>query len=282
MLSSKSSQLKLDEIGKWSEIKLDIIRKYARAYTTILTKHRLSPIYIDGFAGAGEHISRATGERIKGSPSEAFDTRPPFTAFHLVDLEGTRADALKALAAGRTDTKIYHGDCNDVLLNEVFPEITRIKFNRALCILDPYGLHLDWQVIEAAGKTGQIEIFLNFPVADMHRNVFWHRPDGVDPKDIERMNRYWGDDSWRSVVYTTEATLFEELTVKEHDSTRAIAIAFQNRLKEKAGFKFVPEPAPMCNSKGAVVYYLFFATPNKTAHGIVTDILNKHRREGHI
>ena len=274
--------MKLDEIGQWSETKLDIIRKYAHAYTTILTRYRLTPIYIDGFAGAGEHISRTTREKIKGSPLEAFDTRPAFKAFHLVDLEGTRADALKILAAGRTDTKVYHGDCNDVLLNAVFPEVAKGKFNRALCILDPYGLHLDWDVIEAAGRTGQIEIFLNFPVADMHRNVFWHRPDEVDPRDIDRMNRYWGDDSWRSVVYTTTPTLFEELTVKEHDATRAIAIAFQKRLKEKAGFKFVPEPAPMCNSKDAVVYYLFFATPNKTADGIVTDILNKHRREGRI
>jgi three-Cys-motif partner protein len=282
MSSGKSSQLKLDEVGEWSETKLDIIRKYAHAYTTILTKYKLSPIYIDGFAGAGEHISRATREKIKGSPSEAFDTRPPFASFHLVDLEGTRAEALRTLAAGRTDTKIYHGDCNRVLLEKVFPEVSSSRFNRALCILDPYGLHLDWEVMEAAGKTGQIEIFLNFPVADMHRNVFWHKPDGVDPKDIERMNRFWGDNSWNSTVYTTRPTLFEELTVKEADSTRAIAKAFQNRLKEKAGFKFVPEPAPMCNSKGAVVYYLFFATPNKTADGIVTDILNKHRREGRI
>lgn len=282
MSSSKSSQLKLDEVGEWSELKLDIIRKYARAYTTILTNYKLLPIYIDGFAGAGEHISRTTGEKIKGSPLEAFDARPPFSEFYLVDLEGTRADALRSLATGRVDTQVYHGDCNKVLLEKVFPAVSRDRLKRALCILDPYGLHLDWEVMDAAAKTGQIEIFLNFPVADMHRNVFWRNPAGVDPRDIERMNRFWGDDSWNATVYTTKPTLFEDVTVKEADSTRAIAKAFQHRLKEKAGFRFVPEPAPMCNSKGAVVYYLFFASPNKTADKIVSDILNKHRREGRL
>jgi hypothetical protein len=34
-----------------------------------------------------------------------------------------------------------------------------------------------------------VEMFLNFPVADMNRNVFWRRDvDNVDPGDIERMN----------------------------------------------------------------------------------------------
>jgi three-Cys-motif partner protein len=284
MSSSRSSQLKLDEIGKWSEIKLEIIRKYAHAYTTILTSHRLSPIYIDGFAGAGEHISRATGERIKGSPSEAFDTRPPFAAFHLVDLEGTRADALKALAAGRTDTKIYQDDCNDVLLNEVFPQITSSRFNRALCILDPYGLHLDWQVMEAAGRTGQIEIFLNFATGDMQRNVFRKDQSKVTAESLERMNRFWGDESWKPLIYTTQPGLFGDIEEKDRQSIANLLTAFKSRLKEVAGFGFVPEPVPMKNSKGTVIYHLFYASPKskggELGQKIVRQIMDKYRAEG--
>lgn len=37
---------------------------------------------------------------------------------------------------------------------------------------------------------------------------------------------------------------------------------------------------PMRNSKGAVVYYLYFASPNKTGGKIVTDIFNTHRDKG--
>jgi len=47
-----------------------------------------------------------------------------------------------------------------------------------------------------------------------------------------------------------------------------------------AGFKYVPEPIPMRNSSGAVVYYLFFASHNQTADKIVRDIFKKYRSKG--
>jgi len=35
-------------------------------------------------------------------------------------------------------------------------------YKRALCLLDPYGLHLHWDVIFAAGQSKAIEIFVRF------------------------------------------------------------------------------------------------------------------------
>lgn len=63
------AKLKLDEIGYWSEIKLDILREYAGAYSTIMNKHASikKHIYIDAFAGAGHHISKATKEYLKAA-----------------------------------------------------------------------------------------------------------------------------------------------------------------------------------------------------------------------
>jgi three-Cys-motif partner protein len=86
-----------------------------------------------------------------------------------------------------------------------------------------------------------IEIFLNFPVADMNRNVLWHRPDKVSPTQAARMNAYWGDESWRQVAYNTTDNLWgwEQKTNNE-----AIVQAFRERLKTIAGFKYVPEPIP--------------------------------------
>lgn len=57
-------QLRLDEIGYWSELKLEIVRKYAAAYSTILARKAFvrAHVYIDAFAGAGVHLSKATGE----------------------------------------------------------------------------------------------------------------------------------------------------------------------------------------------------------------------------
>jgi hypothetical protein len=55
------------------------------------------------------------------------------------------------------------------------------------------------------------------------------------------------------------------------------AEAFRERLLKIAGFKFVPDPLPMRNSSNAVVYYLYFASPNKTGDKIVRHIFDKFR-----
>lgn len=63
----------------------------------------------------------------------------------------------------------------------------------------------------------------------------------------------------------------------EKEPNGIIAEAFRKRLSEVAGFQHVPEPLPMRNSVGAIVYYLFFASPNKTAAKIASSIFSKYR-----
>ncbi len=277
---SRARQLKFDEIGYWSEIKLDIVKDYASAYSRILaaqTKPALHHVYIDAFAGAGVHVSKATGEYVPGSPVNALLVQPPFREYHLIDVDRQKVGVLRQLTAGRNDVHLHEGDCNRVLLEQVFPTVRWEQYRRALCLLDPYGLHLNWQVIATAGKMRSVDMFLNFPVADMNRNVLWRHPEGVDAADLQRMNAFWGDESWRNVAYTTTRDLFGH---PEKEDNAVVAEGFRQRLLRVAGFKHVPEPLPMRNSKGATVYYLFFASQKPTAEHIVTDIFNKYRQRG--
>ena len=267
-----------DEVGYWSEVKLDIVREYAQAYSTIMaaqTSPAFQHVYVDAFAGSGLHVSKETGKFVPGSPLNALLVEPPFAEYYFIDIEQKRVEALEELAGKRHDVHLFHGDCNEVLLKDVFPSIRYEDYLRGLCLLDPYGLHLDWRVIEAAGTLRSVEIFLNFPVADMNRNVLWRAPDKVDPRQIERMNRYWGDESWRDIAYESRRTLFEPEQVKTDNET--IAQAFRRRLKRVGGFQHVSDPMPMRNSRGAVVYYLFFASPKAVAAHIVADIFAKYR-----
>jgi len=266
--------VKLDEVGDWSELKLEVLTKYASAYTTIVRGNRLRPIYIDGFAGAGQHISKRTRELILGSPLNALNVEPPCEEFHLVDLKQERVDNLQRLTAEYKNVHIYGGDSNEVLVAKIFPTVQYTEYKRALCVLDPYGLHLDWRVIKTAGTSNTIEIFLNFPVMDMNMNVLLWRPESATAENISRMNAFWGDDSWRTAAYKSEQTLFGPQ--EEKQPNEVVAAAFKKRLKEVAGFKHVSEPAPMRNSTGAIVYYLFFAAHQKTADKIVTEILQKY------
>lgn len=267
-----------DEIGYWSEVKLDIVKRYAAEYSKILTaQQNLSHVYIDAFAGAGVHMSKTSQEPVLGSPLNALYVKPPFREFYYIDLDGEKVDSLRQLVGERTDVHIYLGDCNHILLKDVFPKVRYEHYRRGLCLLDPYGLHLNWDVIETAGKMKSIDIFLNFPIMDMNRNTLWRDPDRVDANSITRMNAFWGDESWRDIAYVTNRNFFG---FPEKEDNETIAEGFRKRLQKVARFRYVPKPVPMRNLQGAVVYYLFFASQKAAANNIIEYIFDKYRSRG--
>ena len=271
-------KLRFDTIDYWSEIKLEIVKRYATEYSKIFRSKRQESfyhIYIDAFAGAGISISKATGEFIKGSPLNALAVDPSFREYHFIDIDGKKVDHLKKLVGKREDVFIYSGDCNNVLLENIFPNVKYENYRRALCLFDPYGLHLKWEVIQTAGRMGTIDMFLNFPIMDMNRNALWRNPELVGKPDIQRMNSFWGDDSWRNIIYKKKRTLFgfEE----EKADNEVIAEEFRKRLKSEANFREVLKPMPMRNRTNAIVYYLFFASQKPVAEGIVKHIFKQYQ-----
>ena len=277
--SEKNLQFKFDEIDYWSEVKLDIIKKYANPYSLILSKNNFEHYYIDAFSGAVFHKSKKTEDYILGSPINALLVKPRFKHFFFIDLNRNKTDFLRDLIGENKDVTIKTGDCNVILLKEVFPKINWNERKRALCLLDPYGLHLNWDVIKQAGKMKSIEIFLNFPVMDMNRNALWQCKSKVSQKQIQRMNNFWGDETWQDIIYDTSGDLFGH-PEKVKNSNSIISQAFKKRLKNIAGFNFVPEPIPMRNSIGKIIYYLFFASRNSTGAKIVKHIFNKYKDVG--
>lgn len=274
---------KIDEIGPWTEVKLDILKRYATEYSKILSSQRnpsFYHVYIDAFAGAGFHLSKTSGEMVRGSPLNALLIQPPFREYHLIDLDGDRIEGLKGFIGERKDVFLRKGDCNEVLLDDVLPRVRRDDFSgggykRGLCILDPYGLTLNWKVIHTAGTMQSLDLFINFPIYAININVLRHDPAKALPGQIERMTEYWGDESWRDVAYqTTDPDLFGNVDLEKVSNER-FAEAFRDRLRKVAGFKRVPKPLPMLNSKGSVVYYLFFASQKDTAESIVNYIFEK-------
>lgn len=273
-----------DEIGIWSEVKLAIIKEYAAAYTKILDKTRresissLEWIYIDAYAGAGKHLSKTTGELVDGSPSIALKTVPPFHEYHFIDADEARAEQLRTMAGDRKDVFVYNDDCNDILLHKVFPRARFEKYRRAICLLDPYNIDLKWEVIEAAGKMKSVEMFLNFMIMDINRNALRRNPDRALQSKIDQLTRLWGDETWFDAAYDTSGNLFGD---PEKVSNDRFELAWRERLKKKAGFKYVSAPMPMKTKTNAVIYYLYFASQKPVASGIVDDIFCKYReRQG--
>ena len=292
-MTKPSSGDGLDKIGDWSIDKLEILKAYSEQYSLILQSQTTAKGnaqfhygYIDGFAGAGQHIHKNTGAIVAGSPAIALSLPTKFNEYHFVDLDSERVNRLKQLCTGHSNAHVHQGDCNDVLLNRLFPKFRFEDYRRALCLLDPYGMHLDWNVLATAGNMKSIEIFLNFPVMDINRNAKRERLDQIEPDHLIRMTKFWGDKTWHSAMFAPSnqanfhglldgsGDITQELEKNDND---AFVTAFQNRLKTAAGFKHVPKPVAMRNSNNAVVYYLFFASNNSTGERIANHIFKKYR-----
>jgi three-Cys-motif partner protein len=193
-------------------------------------------------------------------------------------MDSGKADDLRTLIGERSDVTYLCGDCNVVLPQEVLPHVQYRDFMRGLCLLDPYGFHLDWSILQKMGEMGSIDIFFNFSTMDIKMNAVRDDPDAVAERQKKRMNKAWGDSSWETCLYGEVPDLFD----KDHRgrismADPALASAFRKRLRTVAGFKYVPEPVAMRNKASAIVYYLFFASQQPVANRIVEDIFGKWR-----
>jgi three-Cys-motif partner protein len=219
---------------------------------------------------------------VPGSTEIALATDPPFRHYYFVDIDDLKYARLEQLAERRTDVTVFHGDCNTILVDQVLSEVRWEQFRRGLCILDPYGLDLKWSGVAAAAGVKTIEVFVNFPTMDMNRNVLLRDPAKVDPVQAERMNAFWGDDSWRVHFYAprSQMDLWGEQQDAKAVTNEAVAAAYRKRLQQVTGFAYVPEPLPMRNSTNAILYYLFFASHKAVAGDIVEQIFDTYRQGG--
>ena len=270
---------KLDDIGVWSEAKLNIIEEYAKPYMDIIRKRNFKAHYIDGFSGAGIHIQKDSGDLVPGSPMRVLALPKPFDTYHFTDIDGDKVGHLKQLCANKfpnVKVDIRKGDCNELLM-KLLPTFSWKNYDRLFCLLDPYALNLQWKVIQEIGDMGIVDLILNFPIMDINRNVILKNQDNIPAEEIKRMNAFWGDETWRDVAYkeSSQLEIFSDPS-QEKQNNEVISNAFKDRLIEHGKFKYVPKPIPLKNSKNATIYYLFFASQNKTADKIATDLFKKY------
>lgn len=267
-----------DEIGPWSEVKLDILRQYGGPYSRILKSNGFQHGYIDAFSGPGLHIRKGDKQEVQGSPLVALSIEPPFEEYHFIDLDGEKLQFLRERVGARSSVNFYAGDSNRILLHSILPRFSYEKRTRALCLLDPYKLTLDWKVVAHAGQSRAVEVFINFPVMHMNRNCKKENVGEILPGELAAMDSFWGDRSWHTSMFrnTGQMDMFGGTDFAKQEN-RDLVNAYCDRLRRVAGFGFVADPLPMRNSKEAVVYYLIFAGPNGTGWKIVQDIYRKYR-----
>ena len=272
------SKEEIDTIGKWSEDKLKLLKKYLEAYTKILRRQSWCRgyYYIDAFAGSGEPLSREEGCIVDGSPRCALSIKHPFTKYVFIEIADWRVEKLKKLQQefDYLDIEIKQGDCNQILQEEIIPDLPYESNKRALMFLDPFSLDIEWETLEMAAKQGTIEVFINFPIMAVNRTVLVSNIRRLSEKQIERMNRFWGTDEWHRDLYRIGTDLFGKTYIEKIPQTgRSLSNLFRNRLKSV--FPEVSTPLIMRNSKNSPLYCLIFAGHKKTGRKIIESIFKR-------
>ena len=112
-------------------------------------------------------------------------------------------------------------------------------------------------------------------IMDINRNALRRNRDRAVQGKIDQLTRLWGDATWEAAAFDSSGNLFGD---PEKVSNEQFEAAWRERLKKKAGFKFVWNPMPMTTRTKSVIYYLYFASQKPVAAGIVHDIFKKYQR----
>lgn len=290
--------------GDWTEEKLGRLRGYLSPYMTIFSQNRraqfLTTHYVDAFAGTGTRVSPQSAkyqaptlfddqdEAVdiirQGSVQIALTVDPPFDRYLLIDKNPEHATELERLRdsfpqlASRIQIEV--GDANRILQGWV-GQINWAR-HRAVVFLDPYGMSVNWDTLQALGRTwtsgsGSVDLWLLIPVGQAVNRLLPRdrKPTGAE---ADRLTQFFGTDEWIDAFYTPKRRLtlfgYEEEEFEKHANFESISEFFVARLRTV--FKYVAENSLMLlNSKNIPLYMLCFASFNPSAVRIANDILRR-------
>ncbi|MBI1742454.1 three-Cys-motif partner protein TcmP [Candidatus Acetothermia bacterium] len=292
--------------GEWTELKLKILKDYLIPYSKIFDKNpkaqKLNTIYVDAFAGSGHRLlshpktnaapslfsddteadDKEFTEYLKGSAQIALEVEPGFQQYLFIEQSKSKVKELEKFKnnfkSKENRITIIQGDANACL--DKFCAETNWDNHRAVVFLDPYGMQVEWSVIEKLGQTEAIDLWWLFPFGMGVVRLL--TKDKNPPKEWEdALTRIFGTDEWRKAFYsqTKDLTLFGDKEKSKRDADfNSISKFVLKRLK--IAFHAVAKNSKILrNSKNAPMYLLCFAVGNpraaKTAINIAEDILGR-------
>lgn len=295
--------------GKWTEEKLDAFEKYVKAYLTIMNAYRDSNgwilLYFDGFAGSGTrnqeeekeevdnavdlfgqevtiedlNVYQGAAERVAKIEGEGVRS---FDYFYFVDKNEASCKSLEEKLSQYVNIGRKHflnKDANEAvgLLANTLRKYSKCK---ALVLLDPFGMQIDWTSIESL-KGLSVDLWILVPTGVIINRLLERNVDQEKGlAHAEKLKTFFGmtEEEIKSFFYIEKQvqTLFgeEEIITKAENSIRKIAQLYIKRLQDV--FPYVTEePMVLYNNHKVPIFHLVFAAKNKTAIKIAQDIINK-------
>ena len=286
--------------GDWTSVKLEVLGRYLQGYTTALSNTTYSKGYIDAFAGTGyrnasdkqpsgpnllspwseEHSPQAL---LDGSAKIALRTEPRFDGYVFIERDAQRCKALEMLKEEFPSLKrnilVRQGEANEEVRKLCGMNWTN---RRAVLFLDPYGMQVEWETVEAVARTRAIDLWLLFPLG-IAVNRLLTRSGKIPEAWRHRLDVLLGSKDWYDEFYSTRVS--KDLFGNVHESVvkatmDVIGRYFIDRLKSV--FVGVAEnPGVLRNSANNPLYLLCFAIGNQRGREIGLGIANHLLRNLH-
>ncbi|MBN8545102.1 MAG: three-Cys-motif partner protein TcmP [Ignavibacteria bacterium] len=281
--------------GNWTITKLRTLNDYLEAYKKIFDKNlkaqSFTTHYIDAFAGKGDLVFEDSIEgnlfemeaHYPGSAKIALDIKSPFHHYHFIEKDRSRCQKLEELkrqyAWAKDRVHIYNGDCTQELTKIL--KSFHITKDRAVIFLDPFGMHVEFDLLKTIAKTKMVDLWILVPHA-----VGFMRQLQKDGEIIDsvrgKLDRVFGETDWFEKFYkeySVENLFGEEETILiKAVNEKELIEYYVSRLGE-IFHKVAPNPLILKNTKNIPIFALCFAASNEkgseTAINIARHLIEK-------
>lgn len=277
--------------GGWTETKLESVRQYLVQYRIALKDKPFKnkpfiTTYIDAFAGTGYRTTTAKNEPdsllfpemdhfLDGSTRLALQVEPRFHKFIFIEKDPNRFAELEKLKEEfphlAQDISLENADANPYLKS--LCQNTSWRNNRAVLFLDPFGMQVTWDTIEAIAQTQAIDLWLLFPLG-VAVNRILTKTGRISPTWRAKLDDLFGTSDWYEAFYrkSNKLSLFgDEEIIEKIGNFDSISEYFVNRLKTVfAGV--ADNPLPLRNSRNNPIFLLCFAVGNPRGKDIALRI----------
>ena len=298
--------------GPWTEEKLDTFEKYVKAYLTIMRKYATNNgwdlFYFDAFAGSGSRDSetednnntedtlfgeeeikeitkqasyKGAAERVLRADIDGFS----FNYYYFVDKNEQSLQALskklKELYPNQANRMAFKsGDANEKILELVNYAKTHPKC-AALVLLDPFGMQLNCETIQALKNIKHIDLWILVPSGVIINRLLTRSGKILCP---ERMENTFGMsiDDIQKYFYqqVSEPGLFGDIVrqQKRDNTIHRIAQLYLDLLGKEFSY-VIKQPLVLTNSTNCPIFHFVFASHNQTGVKIASEIVTKKNRK---
>ncbi|KRR21883.1 three-Cys-motif partner protein TcmP [Bradyrhizobium retamae] len=264
--------------GVSTDLKLSVVGNYLRQFTIALRPQFEHLWYVDAFAGTGERTviipsqaadmfgpgADARIERQRGSARIAIEVEPKFDRLVFMEKRPKHVAALNSLKSSHPNRNIevIPGDANTAILSMLRNQNTWARI-RAVMFLDPYGMTVEWQTLEAIRETQAIDVWYLVSLSGLFRQATRDAED-LDFSKRAALTRMIGTPDWEKDWYqmSRRTDMFGDVderlarTAEVDDMERY----FADRLADL--FPAVLPPLRLNDDRGIPQFALFFAISN--------------------